>query len=613
MEPLPRSGPARVGPYRLLGKLGAGGMGEVYLARSEGGRTVAVKLVRAELASEPEFRRRFAREVAAARRVGGRWTAAVLDADTDAAEPWVATAYIAGPSLEEVVEEGFGPLPEHSLRVLAHQLAQALDAVHEVGLVHRDLKPSNVLLTVDGPRVIDFGIARRVTRGAGPAPEAALTRTGTVLGSPGFMSPEQVRGRPLSAASDVFSLGAVLVYAATGRLPFGAGAGEEGTVSLMFRVVEDEPNLAGVPEALVPLVRSCLAKTARERPTPAQIAERTAPEPGEGQWLPSVLLAQLGRRSAKLLDIDAPLTASGAGTGPGLTPLDGGPPPAPRSRLRSVVLGLVIGAVILVGGALAYENWPAGGGGTPGADGSESPGGQGKFSFAGAWTGLALAADGTRTGDYVRFELPDPADPDAHATYLGMDGQRLCRGSGALVVSSPRKVSLLGLEIKRDHASLRPGPPRACESAEDHTFTARANGTLEWRAGSRHATLRRSENKARAVPAKYLGRWRTAPAAGTTTTIEMRQGRIGEQLLLVRRSGPGEGCTWASTLVAVATEPDELAFAPPQPVPGRAPTKECPVGPPFELGPGPGGTGLVITPPEGQGKPVNLTKAPQGE
>ncbi|MEU9234247.1 MDR family MFS transporter [Streptomyces subrutilus] len=296
MDQLIAADPTRIGPYRLIARLGAGGMGLVYLGRSEGGRTVAVKVVQAEHAGHPDFRRRFAREVAAARRVGGEWTAAVLDADPEAAVPWVATQYIPGPDLRTVVAEDFGPLPEHSVHTLANRLAVALQAVHGAGLIHRDLKPSNVLVTVDGPRVIDFGIARAMDSLAG---DSLHTRTGMLIGSPGFMSPEQVRGLELTPASDVFCLGAVLVYAATGRLLFGAG--DSGLNAHLFRVAEEEPDLTGVPPSLTGLVRACLAKDPAERPTPEQVAERTAvDQPGE--WLPGTVLAQLGRRAARLLD-----------------------------------------------------------------------------------------------------------------------------------------------------------------------------------------------------------------------------------------------------------------------------------------------------------------------
>ncbi|MFC9621581.1 MDR family MFS transporter [Streptomyces sp. NPDC056930] len=296
MDQLITEDPTRIGPYRLIARLGAGGMGLVYLGRSEAGRTVAVKVVQAEHAQHPEFRRRFAREVAAARRVGGTWTATVLDADTEAQVPWVATQYIPGPDLTTVVAKDFGPLPEHSVRTLANRLAVALQSVHGAGLIHRDLKPSNVLVTVDGPRVIDFGIARAMDSLAG---DSLHTRTGMLIGSPGFMSPEQVRGLELTPASDVFCLGAVLVYAATGRLLFGAT--ETGLNAHLFRIAEEEADLTGVPESLVDLVRACLHKDPAQRPTPADVAARTATDQ-DGEWLPGSVLAQLGRHAAQLLD-----------------------------------------------------------------------------------------------------------------------------------------------------------------------------------------------------------------------------------------------------------------------------------------------------------------------
>ncbi|MFF5447174.1 bifunctional serine/threonine protein kinase/MFS transporter [Streptomyces sp. NPDC012888] len=311
MDQLTGEDPTHIGAYRLIARLGAGGMGLVYLGRSEGGRTVAVKVVQAEHAGHPEFRRRFAREVAAARRVGGDWTAAVLDADPEAVVPWVATQYIPGPDLTSVVARDYGPLPEHSVRTLANRLALALQAVHAAGLIHRDLKPSNVLVTVDGPRVIDFGIARAMDSLAG---DSLHTRTGMLIGSPGFMSPEQVRGLDLTPASDVFCLGAVLVYAATGRLLFGAT--DTGLNAHLFRVAEEEPDLTGVPESLLPLVGACLQKDPALRPTLQQIAEGTVSD-GAEEWLPGVVLAQLGRHAAQLLDYAPqerrPARSAGAG------------------------------------------------------------------------------------------------------------------------------------------------------------------------------------------------------------------------------------------------------------------------------------------------------------
>ncbi|WP_405614509.1 serine/threonine-protein kinase [Streptomyces sp. NBC_01508] len=327
MEALTPDDPSRIGPYRLLGRLGVGGMGRVYLARSEGGRTVAVKLVRPELAEEEEFRRRFAQEVAAARRVGGEWTAPVLDADTDAREPWVATGYVPGPSLHAVIADRPQPLPERSVRILGHRLAQALTAIHAAGLIHRDLKPANVLVTIDGPRVIDFGIARALDAVTGDN----RTRTGVVIGSPGYMSPEQVRGETLTPASDVFSLGSVLAFAATRRQPFGTST--SGMHAVMFRIAQEEADLTGLPDSLAELVLSCLAKDPAARPTPAEVAARTADETNDGDdadadlpWLPGAVLADLGRRSAELLEAETPAAqfpARPSGPPPAATP----PPP----------------------------------------------------------------------------------------------------------------------------------------------------------------------------------------------------------------------------------------------------------------------------------------------
>ncbi|MFD9451846.1 MFS transporter [Streptomyces sp. NPDC059985] len=327
MEQLTGQDPTHIGPYRLIARLGAGGMGLVYLGRSDLGRTVAVKVVQSEHAQHVEFRRRFAREVAAARRVGGAWTADVLDADTEAAVPWVATQYIPGPDLTTVVRQDFGPLPEHSVRTLANRLALALQAVHEAGLIHRDLKPSNVLVTVDGPRVIDFGIARAMDSLTG---DSLHTRTGMLIGSPGFMSPEQVRGLELTPASDVFCLGALLVYASTGRLLFGAT--DSGLNAHLFRIAEEEPDLTGLPDSLVDLVRTCLHKDPAKRPTPREMAARTATDQ-TGEWLPGAVLAQLGRRAAHLLDYaPAPSAAAPAARpDPRLQPLSSPPPYAPTA------------------------------------------------------------------------------------------------------------------------------------------------------------------------------------------------------------------------------------------------------------------------------------------
>nr|WP_237326568.1 serine/threonine-protein kinase [Streptomyces sp. CBMAI 2042] len=346
IRPLVAGDPERIGPYPLLGRLGAGGMGRVYLARSAGGRTVAVKVVHEEHISNGEFRARFRREIEAARRVGGRYTAPVLDADADADHPWVATGYVPGPSLEQAVRE-HGPLPAESVHALAEGLLRALRGIHAAGIVHRDLKPSNVLLTVDGPRVIDFGIARALQVSV----ESLLTSTGMVIGSPGFVAPEQILGEETGTGADVFALGCVLMYAATGQLPFGNGASNQHAV--MYRIVESAPDLSQVGDAaLRELIGRCLTRKPAERPgVEALLAGAgTSESPGAalrgGAWLPPQLLARLARQAAVLLDADVPRAAEavpvpGAEAGPVRVPVTEGeaessPAPAPPTTAAPV-------------------------------------------------------------------------------------------------------------------------------------------------------------------------------------------------------------------------------------------------------------------------------------
>ncbi|MBP5861900.1 serine/threonine-protein kinase [Streptomyces scabiei] len=339
MQPLDAGEPTVVGPYRLLGRLGSGGMGRVYLGRSAGGRTVAVKIVHPHFALDEEFRARFRREVDAARRVGGSWTAPVLDADPEASVPWVATGYAAGPSLAAAIADG-GHLPPHSVRVLGAGLAEALSAVHALGLVHRDVKPSNVLLTVDGPLLIDFGIAR-ATDGT-----ASLTSTGVSIGSPGYMSPEQILGKGITGAADVFSLGAVLAYAATGQSPFPG----DSSAALLYKVVHEPPLLDGLEGDLRDLVERCLAKDAAARPGPDEIARTLAPEGAarlvSAGWLPGPLVEQVGRSAVQVLNLEAaadvpsgpvgfssPSVAGGpTGDGPAASGVFG-PPPVMSSQV----------------------------------------------------------------------------------------------------------------------------------------------------------------------------------------------------------------------------------------------------------------------------------------
>ncbi|UPT22595.1 serine/threonine protein kinase [Thermobifida alba] len=273
MEPLLPGDPERVGPYRLVGRLGAGGMGQVFLARSPGGRPVVVKVILPEYASDTEYRARFAREVEAARRVGGFHTAQVVAADPDADPPWMATAYVPGPSLSQAVHQR-GPLDEQVLRTLAAGLAEGLAAIHGCGLVHRDFKPGNIILAADGPRIIDFGIAR-------PTDASTMTQTGAVIGTLSYMSPEQIGGSPVGPASDIFSFGTVLAFAATGRSPFAADT----LGAIVMRIVSPPPELPELPPDLRELVRACWVQHPDGRPTAADLLDRLSDRAG-GEWPP---------------------------------------------------------------------------------------------------------------------------------------------------------------------------------------------------------------------------------------------------------------------------------------------------------------------------------------
>ena len=259
---LRREDPRVVGSFRLHRRLGAGGMGVVYLGSDRRGQRVALKLIRPELAEDPEFRSRFAREVAAATRIRSGCIARLVASDLEAERPWLATQYVPGPSLYDKVGSE-GPLPAAEVAAIGAALAEGLVAVHEAGVVHRDLKPSNILLSPRGPRIIDFGIAWAT--GA-----TTLTHVGTAVGSPGFLAPEQVRGAAVTAATDVFALGATLAYAATADGPFGQGSSEV----MLYRVVHEQPDLRQVPDALAPLLNACLAKDPQARPSPAQLHGR---------------------------------------------------------------------------------------------------------------------------------------------------------------------------------------------------------------------------------------------------------------------------------------------------------------------------------------------------
>ncbi|THA86929.1 bifunctional serine/threonine-protein kinase/ABC transporter substrate-binding protein [Streptomyces sp. A0592] len=337
MRPLLPADPAAIGGNRLLGRLGSGGMGTVYLGRSPEGVLVAVKVIRADHAADPAFRERFRREAQAAGGLTGRWVVPVVAADPEAREPWLATPFVPGPSLAEAVG-GYGPLPARTVRILGARLAEALAEVHAAGLIHRDVKPGNVLLAPDGPRLIDFGIARA-------AGATTLTAVDAVVGTPGYLAPELARaaGPVAGPASDVFSLGCVLAYAAAGTGPFGGGH----AAAVVFRTVHEEPELGSVPGELREAVGRCLLKEPAERPTLGELTTLLGADPGSAgpaaaaDWLPAPLPRIIAERSTRALDLPAPEP----------TRIDAPAPARQLSRRRLLAAG---GALVAAAAPIAW-------------------------------------------------------------------------------------------------------------------------------------------------------------------------------------------------------------------------------------------------------------------
>jgi eukaryotic-like serine/threonine-protein kinase len=406
--------PQLIGPYQLVGRLGSGGMGRVYLGKSAEGRPVAVKIIHAELATDPEFRTRFSVEVAAARKVSGLFTALVVGADVDAPVPWLATAYVAGSSLAEAVLDR-GPLSAVSLLALAAGLARGLSAIHAVGVVHGDLKPSNVLLALDGPRVIDFGISQA-------AETTPLTRGGLVVGTPSFMSPEQATGKGVDPLSDVFSLGAVLAFAATGRRPFGIGS----PAAVLDRVVHGSPNLDDAPPEVRPLIERCLAKDPAQRPS--------APE-----LLADVSAVQAAMEAVSGSAADTFTEGIPAYRGDDPQPDDPRKPedPGRRRRWRPLVTASAIAGILAASGAAGYgytiATRPQPGGGALSQVGAKMAAEPSRLARAREAAASRPPASpppritGTYTyqeGEMVFFEI-SYSDPDKDAEgfgYAGVDG-----------------------------------------------------------------------------------------------------------------------------------------------------------------------------------------------
>ncbi|MEV7087284.1 protein kinase [Streptomyces sp. NPDC093085] len=380
MNKLQPSDPTSIGGYPLLGRLGAGGMGQVFLSRTASGRLLALKTIRDDLSSEPGFEERFAREIRSSDRVRSPWTVTVVDYSAPGQSPqWLATEYVPAPSLSDWVS-AHGPLPASALLSLAAELAGAVQAVHQAGLAHRDIKPGNILLARDRPRLIDFGVARA-------ADDSRHTRLGVSVGSPGYLAPDQATGGVAAEPADVFSLAAVLVYAATGQGPFSPRGQQIPAAALLYRVVHEEPDLDGVPAELVPLLAACLAKDPAARPTAARLAEWVAERGGRlGRWpeeCPTGLVGQLteAEHAAALTVVGLPAPAPGPGTVQATMVSEAAlPVPAePRSRQgrTAVVVGAVV-AALAVAGAVVFTTvdgpWRSSGGDSAAAAGPSASG-----------------------------------------------------------------------------------------------------------------------------------------------------------------------------------------------------------------------------------------------
>ncbi|PPJ13334.1 serine/threonine protein kinase [Nocardia nova] len=531
MLPLESGDPATIGPYRLLGVLGSGGMGRVYLGRNAGGRTVAVKVVRPDLSDDPEFRTRFRREVAAARRVTGAHAVPVLDADVEAERPWLATGYVAGLSLREAVDS-FGPLPESALVPLAAGLARALADVHAAGVVHRDLKPSNVLLTLDGPRLIDFGIARAADD------DGTLTTTGKVIGSPGYMAPEHISGdAPVGPAVDVFALGGVLVYAASGSGPFGSGD----SIPMLWRVMQEPARLDGLPAALRPLAGACLDKQPGNRPTPAEV-ERQCVALGDARsgWLPGPILEAISRQAVMLLDLDS-------------GPVPNVPPVTPQSApdLPSTLIG---------SGAAGHPHMPV-----PPTEASPPtvrrslPGDAGRSSTftPGHFPNTGMPG---RTGSWPGAPSQPSAPWDPHGyTQAGAHAESPPAHSNSsrrrmvmigclavvLVAAAVISATLAFRSASSDRPASAPGTETSVETEDTSAPEATAAETTV--AGSELAAL----------PADYAGTWKGTATDGLATydiVVTLRAGAVGTELGTASNTGRTSGltCRRAETLTSAS-------------------------------------------------------------
>ncbi|MFF5755912.1 serine/threonine-protein kinase [Streptomyces longwoodensis] len=552
-RPLESGDPASVASYRLAARLGSGGMGTVYLSYTPGGHPIALKTIRPELSEDPEFRRRFRQEVEAAKRVQGLYTAPVIDYDVDGTRPWLATAYVPGPSLAAAVAE-HGPLPAESVLLLLAGTAEALSVIHGAGIVHRDLKPSNVLLAADGPRVIDFGIARA-------ADATALTGTGISVGTPAFMSPEQAAGKAVTPASDVFALGQVAAFAGRGQGAYGDGPSH----AVLYRIVHEEPDLEGLPEQLR-FVRECLAKDPARRPTPARIVElcqEASPTPlrQSGSWLPAAIAADITQRvsaSAALAAAPKPAPAGPPPTAP-LTHLSPASPasaaslmpPPPTHAAPTATAGHVPSTPAPGYGPPPVPHTPAPGFGPP--TGPRPPFGQQpgwrpaplppRRNRAGKWIGIGIAAVAAfvwlSSCASILLDITDKAD-DGGATSSSTSSP--VAGDGARPLPDPKPVTYKGVDLPEGYyVRFADSPPKPL------SYDGRTEGVDLYyyeddlgSSGDRIVLLNNSQQGSLATcrqETRYAAEVTLSQlSAGTRLCVHTRSGHIA--LVTYRRSAP---------------------------------------------------------------------------
>ncbi|MFF9060392.1 serine/threonine-protein kinase [Streptomyces sp. NPDC014882] len=443
--PLSPEDPRDVGGYRLLAKIGEGGMGAVYLSRTRGNQPVALKVIRREFAQDPEFRRRFQQEVTAARRVQGYHVVPVVDHDTTGALPWLATAYVPGLPLDEALT-AYGPLPLPAALQLTGCVAEALRAVHAAGVIHRDLKPSNILLGAEGPWVIDFGIARATDA-------TQLTRSGGLIGTPQYMSPEQIGGAGLTPATDVFSLGLIAAVAATGRHPYGDG----GAITLATRIAATEqrrPDLSGYPDGLRPLLERCLAPDPAARPAPAELAELCAQASGRPArdftgWLPEPTAAEIARRArAAATPAPDPMPASAAYSPTYV------PPPAPPSAAQAAPAArrrtpLVLGAAALAAIVVAGAAWGLAGGDEPDGKDGAAAGNTARATPSGPVSPAAAtsASASAPAGDGLPTDAPASASASASSSASAGGGYTPLFENKPLTLRAPSPLAYTHVDL----------------------------------------------------------------------------------------------------------------------------------------------------------------------